>query len=141
MRDLCPLLQPGPGRIGPYRLLHCTEPGNRNFNTAIASLCPCSVHCVYTAAHKSTLWTQEEDNDVCYLLRRSVTLEGTWLVERRVCGPATEVPMLLHERCVYRSWSHGIHSDLSRAILLSSGFRQTYHPVLAGIVGSMTREP
>lgn len=141
MRDLCPLISPDPGRFAPFWLLHCIEPGNRNYNSSVLILRPSPVHCVYTAAHKRALWTQEEDNDVCYLLRRSVSLESTWFVERCICGPATQVPMFLHERCVYRSRSHGIHSYLARAILLSSGLRQPYHPVLAGIVCGMTREP
>lgn len=100
------------------------ESGNRNVNAPVTILCPSSVHCVYTAAHKRTLGTQEEDNDVCDLLRRSVPLESTWFVKRCVCRPATQVPMFLHERCVYRPWSHRVHSDLTRAILLSSSPRQ-----------------
>lgn len=141
MRDLCPLISPDPGRLGPCWLLHCIEPGNRNFNTAVLILCPSPIYCVYTAAHERALWTQQKNNDVCYLLRCSVPLESTWLIERCVCGPATEVPMFLHQRCVYRAWSYRVHSDLATAILLSSGLRQPYHAMLAGIVGSMTGEP
>lgn len=141
MRDLFPLISPDSGRFGLFWLLHCIEPGNRTYNSSVIILRPSSVHSIYTAAHKRTLWTQEEYNDVCYLLRRSVSLKSTWFVERCVCWPATQVPMFLHERCVYRSRSHGIYPDLTRAILLSSGLRQSYHPVFAGIVCGMTREP
>lgn len=81
MRHSCPLVSPDPGRFSPCWLLHCIEPRNRNFNTPLVILCPSPIHCVYTAAHERTLWTQQEDNDVCYLLRRPVSLESTWFVE------------------------------------------------------------
>lgn len=123
------------------RLLHCTEPANRNFNTSVVISCPSSIHCVYTAAHECTIWTQQEDNYVCYLLRRTLPLESTWFVKRRIRGPAAQVPVFLHQRCVDRAWSHGVHSDLARAILLSSRFRQPNNTVLARIVCSMPREP
>lgn len=141
MRGLCPLISPGPGRFDPHWLLHCTEPDYRNYNTSVVGSCPSPVHRVYTAAHKGTLWAQKEDDDVGHLLRCPVSLESTWFVERCVCRPATQVPVFLHERCVYRSWSHSIHSDLARAILLGSGLGQPYHPVLAGIICGVAREP
>ena len=66
--------------------------------------------------------------------------ESCWLFEGVVLGDAPEIPLLLHECRVHRTWGDTVDTDLSVAVFERCGFTEGNDAVLARVVGGMSRE-
>ena len=93
---------------------------------------PGTINRIHASADVLALRAEEEYDDVGGLHSRALPAKGSTIVERRIGWTVDELPVLLHQRGIYRPRCHGVDSDLTWANLLRGCFGQAYHTMLTG---------